>query len=80
MQVKGPLVPQVLAELGDCRQGNDENDYSGSVTQSGIQLLATPKPLKRPGWWKEKFALFWLLATGGQEGGCLSKGQLLPNP
>ena len=46
------------------------------VTKSGIRLLATQKPIKRQGWWKGKFALFWMPATS-REGGLLSKGQLL---
>ena len=29
----------------------------------GVLLLAAQKPIKRPGWWKEKFALFWMSAT-----------------
>ena len=29
------------------------------------QLLATENPIKRPGWWKGNFALFWMLATWG---------------
>ena len=29
--------------------------------------------IERPGRWKGKFALFWVLATG-LEGGCLCKG------
>ena len=29
----------------------------------GFWLLATQKPINRPGWWKEKFALFQMLAT-----------------
>ena len=45
----------------------------------GVKLLATQKPVNRPGWWKRKFALFQMLATGEGEGGRhLSKGQL-PN-
>ena len=32
------------------------------VTVSGVQLLTTQKPIKSPAWWKEKFALFWMLA------------------
>ena len=31
----------------------------------GVQLLATQKPINRPGWWKGTFALFQMLATGG---------------
>ena len=34
------------------------------VTGSGVRLLAAQKPIKRPGWWRGKFALFWMLATG----------------
>ena len=46
-----------------------------------VWLLATQKPLKRQGWWKGKFALFWMPATPelGLEGGLLSKGQLPPH-
>ena len=29
------------------------------------RLLATQKPIKKPGWWKGKFALFQMPATGG---------------
>ena len=36
---------------------------SWSVTRSGV-LLTAQKPIKRPGWWKGKFALIWRLATG----------------
>ena len=40
-------------------------------------LLTTQKPVNRPGWWKRKFALFQMPATGeGEGGGHLSKGQL----
>ena len=43
-------------------------------------LLATQKPVNRPGWWERKFALFQMPATReGEGGGHLSKGQL-PNP
>ena len=35
------------------------------ATENGIRLLATQKPTKRPGWWKGKFVLFQMLATGG---------------
>ena len=31
----------------------------------GVWLLAAQKPVNRPGWWKGKFALFQMLATGG---------------
>ena len=29
----------------------------------GVQPLAAQKPVNRPGWWKEKFALFQMPAT-----------------
>ena len=38
------------------------------ITKSGVQLLTAQKPIKRQGWWKGKFALFWMLATGGGGG------------
>ena len=34
-----------------------------NVTESRVQLLAAQKPIKRPGWWKGKFVLFWMPAT-----------------
>ena len=33
-----------------------------------VQLLAPQKPVNRPGWWKGKFTLFQMPATGGQGG------------
>ena len=33
------------------------------VTESGVQLLTTQKPIKRPDWLKGKFALFWMPET-----------------
>ena len=38
--------------------------YDASVTESGVRLLAAQKPIKRPDWWKGKFALFQMPATG----------------
>ena len=38
-----------------------------TVTESGVWLLAAQKPIKRQGWWKGQFALFWRPA--GQLGG-----------
>ena len=36
----------------------------GSVTERrGVRLLAVPKPISRPGWWKGKLALFQMPAT-----------------
>ena len=46
----------------------------------GVWLLITQKPVNRPRWWKEKFALFEVLTTVVEEGGRhLSKGQLPPH-
>ena len=39
-----------------------------SVAKSGVRLLTAQKPLKRPNWWKGKFALFWMPATAAQGG------------
>ena len=50
----------------------------GHVTESGVRLLAAQKPIKKQGWWKGKFALFWIPATGGGEGRRLSEGWLPP--
>ena len=36
------------------------------VTETGVQLLATQKPVKRLNWWKGKLALFWMPATQGR--------------
>ena len=48
---------------------------NNNVTKSGVWLLTAQTPIKRPGRWKGKFALFWKPATGeGGEGGLLSKG------
>ena len=35
------------------------------VTESGVRLFATQKPIKRQGQWKGMFAFFWKLATRG---------------
>ena len=37
-----------------------------AVTETGVQLLATQKPVKRLNWWKGKLALFWMPATQGR--------------
>ena len=34
----------------------------------GFRLLAAQKPVNRPDWWKGKFALFQMPATGGGQG------------
>ena len=39
--------------------------WQKTVTESGARLLASLKPIKRQGWWKGKFVLFWRLATMG---------------
>ena len=51
-------------------------DVCQDVIQSGVQLLTTQKPIKRPGWWKRKCASFWMpaMGCGGGEGRRLSKG------
>ena len=36
--------------------------------EEGVWLLATLKPINRPGWWKGKFALFQRSAAGGRGG------------
>ena len=48
----------------ECRQRN-------SVIKNGIRLLNAQKPLKRPGWWKGKVALFWMPAMEGWGQGCV---------
>ena len=60
--------------------------FPSPVTESGIWLLIAQKPIKRPSWWKGKFALFWMLATRKYGWGqvrrekSFSKGQLHPYP
>ena len=49
-----------------------------NVCLGGVWLLATQKPISRPGWRKGKFALFQMLATGREGNSHLSKGQLPP--
>ena len=47
-----------------------------------VQLYTAEKPVNRLGWWKGKFALFQMPATGGGGGeGCvyLSKDLLSPH-
>ena len=46
------------------------------VAENGVWLLSPWKPVKRPGWWKEKLAFFQKTATW--EDGLLSKDQLSP--
>ena len=47
------------------------------VAESGVWLLSPWKPVKKPGWWKEKLAFFRKTATW--EDGLLSKDQLFPH-
>ena len=52
---------------------------SDLVTESGVQLHTAQKSIKRPGWWKGKFALLSMPGTGDRgEGRRLSKGWLHP--
>ena len=51
------------------------------VTESGVYLLATWKPiLGRQGWWKGKFALFWMPAAVGRADSCPKADSLPPTP
>ena len=52
-----------------------EIKYVKLLPKSGVWLLTIQKPINKPGWWEGKFALFQMLAAGG-EGRRLSKGQL----
>ena len=64
----------ILHYLGGCNvsqkslkveAGSGRGDSGGdTATGSGVQLLTAQKPIERPGWWKGKFALFWMPATG----------------
>ena len=47
-----------------------------SISESGITLLASQKPIKRQGWWRRKSALFWMLATWGDL--CIQMGYIFP--
>ena len=47
------------------------------VSESGVWVLSTQKPLKRPGWWKGRFALLWMPAIS-REGRFLFKDRLPP--
>ena len=40
-----------------------------TVPESGVWLLAAQKSIKKKGWWKGKFALFWMSAIGVVSGG-----------
>ena len=42
----------------------------------GLWLLAAQKSVNRPGWWKKKFALFQMLATGA--GGVVVVADICP--
>lgn len=43
--------------------GRKQHVPSPRVTESAVQLLAAPKPIRRQGWWKGNIALFWTPAT-----------------
>ena len=51
-----------------------------TVTKSGVQPLTTQKTIKRPGWWKGKFALFWMLASRRGRADTCQKANSLPHP
>ena len=53
---------------------------SGCSRRTMVETI-TQKPISRPCWWKGKFALFQMMATGGPGvgGGRLSKSWLLPD-
>ena len=46
----------------------------------GVQLLPVQEPVNRSGWWKGKFALFQMQATGGEGCGHPSKANSPPTP
>ena len=69
------VVTRILVEKdstggGGHDGGSGDNCIGGAggdnVTERSMwtQLLAAQKPINRPGWWKGKFALFQMLATG----------------
>ena len=47
--------------------------------QTQVWLLTTQNPLKKPDWWKGKFALFWMLA-GNQGTGWMPVQRPIPLP
>ena len=47
------------------REVKTEYRQRNSVIKNGVRLLKAQKPLKRPGWWKGKVALFWMSAMEG---------------
>ena len=61
-----PAVSRVQPHVG----------HQKPVSKSGVQLLPVLKPIKRPGWWKERLALFQRPAV--RWGRLLSKGWLAP--
>ena len=56
---------QWLPLAGELRASGSKGE---SVTERvcEVQLLTTQKPINRSGWWKGRFALFQMLATGGR--------------
>ena len=57
------------------RPGRQEIERVSCYRKSGFQLLDAQKPISRLGWWKERFGLFPMPATG-EVAKCLSKGQV----
>ena len=41
-----------------------------TLSKGEVWLLASQKPTKRPGWWKGKFALFWIQQPGSRADTC----------
>ena len=54
-------------------------EYTCNQKWGPAALLAAQKQsLKRPGWWKAKFAFFWMGAERGEWEGTCPKGRHLP--
>lgn len=65
-----PSEATVVQMRGTDQGQHDESSPGGvCVTASRVWLLPFQKPIQRPGWWKGKFASFWMPAITG-EGGC----------
>ena len=58
-----PELGAMWLQAKDCQQPPETRKILGSIMESGVLLLTALKPLKRQGWWKGKFALFWMPAT-----------------
>ena len=44
-------------------KAKEQKTNQGTLTESGVWLITAQKSIKRPGWWKGQFALFWRLTT-----------------